>query len=45
MEAPESKARGSREQEGPGSEVRPGGLGPLGKNTEGHLLRKGEVKL
>lgn len=45
MESPESKARGSREQEGPGSEARPGGLRPLGKNTDRHLLRKGEVKL
>lgn len=39
MEAPESKARGSREQEGPAGEAFPRDLGPLGRNTEGHLRR------
>ena len=37
MEAPESKARGLREQEGPDSEACPSGLWPLGKNTDGQL--------
>lgn len=38
MEAPESKARGSREQ-GPAGEACPRDLGPLGRNIEGHLQR------